>query len=236
MQRATRAGASCLSSFASTCEQRADLAPQYLFQSLRSQESLRLLRLQHDTTVSQLEEAHSSLLRVEKKLDRLRSATVAELEGRSLPGAAAPGSGNRSPSGEDEKPSEANGVGAAKGVGGEVAPVVIGGVSTEELDEWKRLVGARDGELEELRRDRIALKTELDVLKGRVSAFSHLPILRAWACANLLGPLHSSSPSPTKPSPNRRPSSCSNPTSRTSPPTMKPRRANWRGCRRRRML
>lgn len=175
MPRATRAGASSLP-FAFTLEREADIRNTLRFQSLHSQESLRLLRLQHDTTISQLEEAHSSLLRAEKKLDRLRSATVAELEGRSLPGAGAPGSGNRSPSGEDEKPSEANGVGAAKGVGGEsgAAAVVNGGVSMEELEEWKSLVGARDGELEELRRDRIALKTELDVLKGRVSGFFHL--------------------------------------------------------------
>lgn len=145
---------------------------QFANQSLRSQESLRLLRLQHDTTVSQLEEAHSSLLRAEKKLDRLQSATVAELEGRSLPGVGESGAGNKSSSGEDQKPSEANGVGAAKGVGGASGAIAVvnGGVSSEELDEWKRLVGTRDGELEDLRRDRIALKTELDVLKGRVSA------------------------------------------------------------------
>lgn len=43
-----------------------------------------MLRVEHETVLAQLEETHSDLLRAEKRLDRVRSSTVAEIEGRSL--------------------------------------------------------------------------------------------------------------------------------------------------------
>lgn len=42
----------------------------------------------------------------------------------------------------------------------------------EEVEELRGVVGRREGELNELRGERVALKTELDVLKGRVSALA----------------------------------------------------------------
>lgn len=55
-----------------------------LLQSLRSQEALRMLRVEHETVLAQLEETHTDLLRAEKRLDRVQSSTVAAIEGRSL--------------------------------------------------------------------------------------------------------------------------------------------------------
>lgn len=54
-------------------------------QSLKNQEALRLLRAQHDATLSELENTHAELLRAEKALDRVQSSTVAAIAGASTP-------------------------------------------------------------------------------------------------------------------------------------------------------
>ncbi|GAA5830964.1 hypothetical protein JCM5353_004455 [Sporobolomyces roseus] len=164
-----------------------------LEQSLRSQEALRVVRLTHEQTVSDLESTHSALLRAEKKFDRYQSATVAAIEGRIAPAAAvaaaAAAAGAGSPAGtmgngEESGKTVGNGKGKEPshlsnevGVTGEAMNVdedatgaaeavaqALGG----ELEEMRDLVVKRAQELEELRNDRVAFKNEIDSLKVKL--------------------------------------------------------------------
>ncbi|GAA5978816.1 hypothetical protein JCM5350_004831 [Sporobolomyces pararoseus] len=154
-----------------------------LDQSLRSREALRLVRLTHEQTLTELESTHSALLRAEKKFDRYQSATVAAVEGRSL--GASPRSptngtstegraGTKTPTttsgGKGKEPSHSteedskNEAGPASHAAAEAVAQALGG----EIEEMRDLVVRRAQELEELRSERIVLKNEIDSLKVKL--------------------------------------------------------------------
>ncbi|CEQ41340.1 SPOSA6832_03051 [Sporobolomyces salmonicolor] len=145
-----------------------------LEQSLKSREALRIVRLSHEQTVTQLDNTLASLARAEKRFDRYQSATVAAIEGRVAPAAAhaalalgAAGSlvGSASPM--------PNGGGKGKDAeggasGGDQAGGAVAGAMSGELEELRDLVVRRAQDLEELRNDRVRLKTEIDALKAKL--------------------------------------------------------------------
>ncbi|GAA5876334.1 hypothetical protein JCM16303_007103 [Sporobolomyces ruberrimus] len=152
-----------------------------LDQSLRSREALRVVRITHEQTLTELESTHSALLRAERKFDRYQSATVAAIEGRTLetPRSGSPANGSTTggpgggPSaasvGKGKEPNRSNAMDTdQKGnVGSEAAEAVaqaLGG----ELEEMRDLVVRRAQELEELRAERVGLKNEIDSLKVKL--------------------------------------------------------------------
>ncbi|KAK4703986.1 E3 ubiquitin-protein ligase BRE1, partial [Phenoliferia sp. Uapishka_3] len=130
-----------------------------LDQSLRSQEALRLLRVEHETTLAQLEETHTDLLRAEKRLDRARSTTVAAIEGRSV--------SSKTESSATASQSTKRSVSFANGSGGK-AESHSTGVSGNELEELRSLAESRAKDIEELRHDRVSLKMDIDALKAKL--------------------------------------------------------------------
>ncbi|GAA5879038.1 hypothetical protein JCM3774_004477 [Rhodotorula dairenensis] len=67
---------------ASDLEQR---CAELVAQDAASRQHLRILRAEHAEALDRLDETHARLVRVERKLDRMQSRTVAELEGRPDP-------------------------------------------------------------------------------------------------------------------------------------------------------
>ncbi|BGP40652.1 E3 ubiquitin-protein ligase bre1 [Rhodotorula kratochvilovae] len=160
------------SSSSSTAEDLTAKCRALLAESTQSREALRVLRAEHDATLEQLEGAHAALVRAERKFDRFQSATVAALEGRAAPPARAASGGNTplvAPKGE---PSPAPNGGAAAGPASALdtgdPPPAGGGAAGEEVEELRALVSRRADELEEMRRERVALKLEIDTLKGKL--------------------------------------------------------------------
>ncbi|KAI5476449.1 E3 ubiquitin-protein ligase BRE1 [Pseudohyphozyma bogoriensis] len=133
-----------------------------LEESLKSQESLRLLRASHEATVAQLEETLEELRKAEKKIDRLKSKTVAMVEGRPVAGAVGAASVEKMVNGTSPHPKSP----AAEGPSGGV----VTGETGELLDELRRLAEGRLKELDELRTERIALKSDLDSLRSKLSS------------------------------------------------------------------
>ncbi|GAA5931004.1 hypothetical protein JCM3775_000775 [Rhodotorula graminis] len=161
-----------------------------LAESAQSREALRVLRQEHDDVLVQLEAAHAALVRAERKFDRFQSATVAALEGRADPraasaalrGAAQAATGSATPqrasAGASPLPNgltkgeTSSGAGGAAGSASDTGhPAgVLGGESdrSEELDELRSVVEKRAEELEEMRQERVALKLDLDKLRGKL--------------------------------------------------------------------
>ncbi|GAA5865168.1 hypothetical protein JCM1840_003930 [Sporobolomyces johnsonii] len=145
-----------------------------LEQSLKSREALRVVRLSHEQTVTQLDHTLASLARAEKRFDRYQSATVAAIEGRVAPAAAhaALALGAAGSLGGSASPMP-NGVGKGKDAeggasGGDQAGGAVAGAMSDELEELRDLVVRRAQDLEELRNDRAALKAEVDALKAKL--------------------------------------------------------------------
>ncbi|GAA6010279.1 hypothetical protein JCM11491_006245 [Sporobolomyces phaffii] len=162
-----------------------------LDQSLRSREALRVVRVTHEQTVAELETTHAALLRAEKKFDRYQSATVAAIEGRTLgvvsrngsplsesTAAGRTGGGSSTPmTGKGKEPSDpnraamdedSNAATGGGGDGGAHAAQAVAQALGGELEDMRDLVVRRAQELEELRTERVALKTEIDALKVKL--------------------------------------------------------------------
>ncbi|GAA5973856.1 hypothetical protein JCM11641_003195 [Rhodosporidiobolus odoratus] len=163
-----------------------------LSQSLESTEALRLLREEHDRTLEQLDETHALLLKAEKKFERFRSATVAQVEGRAVPhdgglsqvggpsGTAAPsamsgvgaspvingGTLSHSSGLKQEIPSAAAG---PSDPGGQAVPSDGTQVEQGDMDLLNELMAKRGAEVDQLREERVALKLEIDTLKGKLA-------------------------------------------------------------------
>ncbi|GAA6052195.1 hypothetical protein JCM3770_000790 [Rhodotorula araucariae] len=166
-----------------------------LAESAESREALRLLRAEHDATLAQLDTAHAALVRAERKFDRFQSATVAALEGRAAPSSAAgaasggntpvappPHQPQGAPSPAPNGPSTA--AAAAALDTGDPPPSGGGGAPADEADELRALVVRRADELDAMRRERVALKLEIDTLKGKLvnlpkDVVAETPLFRA---------------------------------------------------------
>lgn len=156
-------------------------------QSNRSREALRVVRLTHEQTLTELESTHAALLRAEKRFDRYQSATVAAIEGRTLSGPRSPTNGSatdaggesgaksptttadrsakgKGPSHATDDDSKRDGSAAQQQAAAEAVANAMGG----ELEELRDLVVRRAQELEELRNERVSLKREIDALKVKV--------------------------------------------------------------------
>ncbi|GAA5987856.1 hypothetical protein JCM10908_007246 [Rhodotorula pacifica] len=163
-------------------------------QSLASREHLRILRAEHVETLERLEEMHARLVKAERKFDRMQSRTVADLEGRADPTAAAAAARGDEGTGADRRGSGT----PLLGEGGRGSPLIANGSASassssvdqppgalpsssagadadevaakarEEVELLRDLVARRADELEELRSDRIALKNEIDQLKVKL--------------------------------------------------------------------
>ncbi|GAA5838520.1 hypothetical protein JCM3766R1_006001 [Sporobolomyces carnicolor] len=158
-----------------------------LDQSNRSREALRVVRLTHEQTLTELESTHAALLRAEKRFDRYQSATVAAIEGRTLSGPRSPTNGSatdaggesgaksptttadrsakgKGPSHATDDDSKRDGSAAQQQAAAEAVANAMGG----ELEELRDLVVRRAQELEELRNERVSLKREIDALKVKL--------------------------------------------------------------------
>ncbi|KAL8291986.1 hypothetical protein RQP46_001452 [Phenoliferia psychrophenolica] len=152
-------------------EQLQESCQSLLDQSLRSQEALRLLRVEHESTLAQLEETHNDLLRAEKRLDRVQSKTVAAIEGRHLPkspsSASSSGQQQQQPQDPGASPSKRS-VSFANGNKVEEGVAAVPTVSTLELEELRSIADSRARDIEELRHDRVSLKMDIDALKAKL--------------------------------------------------------------------
>lgn len=175
------------SSSSSTADDLSDKCRALLAESSQSREALRVLRQEHDDVLAQLDAAHTALVRAERKFDRFQSATVAALEGRADPRAAAAamraaaGGGSATPqqvsAGASPLPNGLTKGEASSSAGGPAPdtgdpPLLDGGGgqgdASAEVEHLRALVDKRGEELEEVRRERVALKLEIDQLKGKV--------------------------------------------------------------------
>jgi hypothetical protein len=133
-----------------------------LRQSLATKESLRILKVQHESLLLQFEETRTSLLRAEKKYDRLRSSTVQALERPNFPVA---------------KKEEPNGIADGNGSGTEgIVPVAgleegqgTSGTFLAELDSLRQISENRQKQIEGLRGRNVELEQEVRNLHLRVS-------------------------------------------------------------------
>ncbi|GAA5910720.1 hypothetical protein JCM8208_003545 [Rhodotorula glutinis] len=177
------------SSSSSTADDLSTKCRALLAESAQSREALRVLRQEHDDVLVQLEAAHAALVRAERKFDRFQSATVAALEGRADPraasaalrGAAQQATGSATPqhasAGASPLPNgltkgESSSAGGAAGSASDTghSAGVLGGEGdrSEELAELRSVVEKRAEELEEVRQERVALKLELDKMRGKL--------------------------------------------------------------------
>ena len=132
-------------------------------QSLRTQEAHRLLRVEHEARLEELESTYKELLRVEKRLDRLKSSTVQAMEATLDP--APPPAETAS---NEVKPEPASGLVVPKVEAGNASPSPGPMVGVQELEDLRSQLIGRIKDLEEVREDRVALRREMDALKAKV--------------------------------------------------------------------
>lgn len=152
-----------------------------------------MLRAQHEATVLELEATHDELLRVQKRFDRLQSATVAKAEGRLAADAAppAPDASTSAPQVNLPAANPASNGASPHTNGGSPAPVIVTATG-QEMEEMRMLLANRDKDLEELRNDRVTLNRDLDMLKAKVRLFrrssvaTKLCAYRTRSCASSL--------------------------------------------------
>lgn len=128
-------------------------------------EALHFLRGQHESTIEQLEAAHTALLKAERKYARSQSRTVAKMEGKPAPSPTATGAStltNGAP--------VANGTASTSDLTNTPHAIIQGlaAPNADEVDHLRRLVESRAVELESLRKERVALKLELDGFKVKL--------------------------------------------------------------------
>lgn len=145
---------------------------------MRTQESLRLLRAQHDATLLQLETTHTDLLKAEKALDRAQSITLNAIAGTSTPKLplASPDLEAQPPfpNGGSDTPMNIDGVEPLLSSVGTAESIAAMNAALQQVEELKEIAQRRASDIEELRTDRVNLKMEIDRLKVKVRSASSL--------------------------------------------------------------